>query len=162
MKLRLSIWTMLVAGSLISALNTLAGQIPVKSSPLERQNTGDLNLKRYVAAGDRAYIVGVQDGSLVPSAILNPPKGGIGWHITGQMGGVWAHPIKLIHDFQFFLNGSPLPAATKFVSGTGYIRLELPSTEGLEISETRFAPDGLPVVLVGVQLRSSNPGTTSV
>jgi hypothetical protein len=101
---------MLVAGSLISALNTLAGQIPVKSSPLERQNTVDLNLKRYVAAGDRAYIVGAQDGSLVPSAILNPPKGGIGWHMTGQMGGVWAHPIKLIHDFQFFLNGSPLPA----------------------------------------------------
>ena len=162
MKLRLSIWTMLVAGSLISALNTLAGQIPVKSSPLERQNTVDLNLKRYVAAGDRAYIVGVQDGSLVPSAILNPPKGGIGWHITGQMGGVWTHPIKLIHDFQFLLNGNPLPAATKFVSGTGYVRLELPSTEGLEISETRFAPDGLPVVLVGVQLRSSSPGTKSV
>lgn len=162
MKLPISIWTMLLAGTLISAPNTRAGQIPLESSPLERQNTVSLNLKRYVAAGDRAYIVGVQDGSLVPSVILNPPNGGIGWHITGQMGGVWAHPIKLIHDFQFLLNGNPLPAATTFVSGPGYIRLELPSTKGLEISEARFAPDGLPVVLVGVQLRNSSPGTTSV
>jgi hypothetical protein len=153
---------MFIAGSLLSAPNSQAGQIPLKSSPLERQNTVELNLKRYVAAGDRAYIVGVQDGSMVPSMALNPPKGGIGWHITGQMGGVWAHPIKLIHDFQFLLNGNPLPAATKFVSGTGYIWLELPSTEGLEISETRFAPDGLPVVLLGVQLRSSSPGIKSV
>jgi hypothetical protein len=162
MKLRLSIGTMLIAGSLLSAPNLQAGQIPLKSSPLERQNTVELNLKRYVAAGDRAYIVGVQDGSMVPSTILNPPNGGIGWHITGQMGGVWAHPIKLIHDFQFLLNGNPLPAATKFVSGTGYVRLELPSTGGLEISETRFAPDGLPVVLVGVQLSNTNPGSATV
>jgi hypothetical protein len=47
----------------------------------------------------------------------------------------------------------------------------LPSTDGLEISETQFAPDklapdgfapdGLPVVLVGVRLRNSNPGVVS-
>ena len=116
-------------------------------------------MKRYVAAGDRAYVVGVQDGSQVPAVSLNP--NGIGWHITGQMGGVWAHPIKLLNQFQFFLNGNLLPAATKFVSGEGYVRLELPPTNGLEISETQFAPDGLPVVLVGVQLRNSNPSVAS-
>jgi glycogen debranching enzyme len=159
MKLRLSIWTMLIAGSLLSAPTTRAGQIPLKNAPLERQTDENLNMKRYVAAGDRAYVVGVQDGSLVPDVSLNP--NGIGWHITGQMGGVWAHPIKLLHQFQFFLNDNPLPAAAKFVSGTGYVRLELPPTNGLEISETQFAPDGLPVVLVGVQLRNSNPGLNS-
>ena len=159
MKLRLSIWTMLIAGSLLSAPATRAGQIPLKNAPLERQTDQNLNMKRYVAAGDRAYVVGVQDGSQVPAVSLNP--NGIGWHITGQMGGVWAHPIKLLHQFQFFLNGKLLPAATKFVSGEGYVRLELPPTDGLEISETQFAPDGLPVVLVGVQLRNSNPGVAS-
>jgi hypothetical protein len=159
MKLRLSIWTMLIAGSLLSAPTTRAGQIPLKNEPLERQTDENLNMKRYVAAGDRAYVVGVQDGSQVPAVSLNP--NGIGWHITGQMGGVWAHPIKLLNQFQFFLNGNPLPAATKFVSGEGYVRLELPPTNGLEISETQFAPDGLPVVLVGVQLRNSNPGVAS-
>ena len=159
MKLRLSVWTALIAGSLLSAPTTPAGQIPLENAPLERQTSENLNMKRYVAAGDRAYIVGVQNGSLVPDVSLNP--NGIGWHITGQMGGVWAHPIKLLHQFQFFLNDNPLPAATTFVSGTGYVRLELPPTDGLEISETQFAPDGLPVVLVGVQLRNSNPGVAS-
>jgi hypothetical protein len=159
MKLRLSIRTLLIAGSLLSLPTTQAGQIPLKNGPLERQTAENLNMKRYVAAGDRAYVVGVQDGSLVPDVSLNPK--GIGWHITGQMGGVWAHPIKLLHQFQFFLNDNLLPAAAKFVSGTGYVRLELPPTNGLEISETQFAPDGLPVVLVGVQLRNSNPGVNS-
>jgi hypothetical protein len=150
---------MLIAGSLLSAPSTRAGQIPLKNAPLERQTDENLNMKRYVAAGDRAYIVGVQNGSLVPDVSLNP--NGIGWHITGQMGGVWAHPIKLLHQIQFFLNDNPLPAATKFVSGTGYVRLELPPAQGIEISETQFAPDGLPVVLVGVQLRNANPGVNS-
>jgi hypothetical protein len=159
MKLRLSIWTMLIAGSLLSVPTSRAGQIPLKNEPLERQTDQNLNMKRYVAAGDRAYVVGVQDGSLVPDISLNP--NGIGWHITGQMGGVWAHPIKLLHQFQFFLNDNLLPPAAKFVSGTGYVRLELPPTNGLEISETQFAPDGLPVLLVGVQLRNSNPGVNS-
>jgi hypothetical protein len=159
MKLRLSIWTMLIAGSLLSAPTTLAGQIPLKNQPLERQTDQNLNMKRYVAAGDRAYVVGVQDGSQVPAISLNP--NGIGWHITGQMGGVWAHPIKLLNQFQFFLNGNLLPAATKFVSGEGYVRLELPTTNGLDISETQFAPDGLPVVLVGVQLSNLSPSVAS-
>ena len=159
MKLRLGIWTMLIAGSLLSAPMTLAGHIPLKNEPLERQTDQNLNMKRYVAAGDRAYVVGVQDGSQVPALSLNP--NGIGWHITGQMGGVWAHPIKLLHQFQFFLNGNLLPAATKFVSGEGYVRLELPPTNGLEIGEIQFAPDGLPVVLVGVQLSNSSPSVAS-
>ena len=64
-------------------------------------------------------------------------------------------------SFQFYLNEKLLPPATTFVSGTGYVRLELPPTDGLEISETEFAPDGLPVVLVGVKLRSLSPGTTN-
>src|SRR5271165_392420 len=153
MKLRLSLWTMLIASSLLSAPGTRAGQIPWNRSPLERQTSENLFEKRYVAAGDRAYVVGVQDGSVAPN--------GIGWHIKGQMGGVWAHPIKLLDHFQFYLNDNLLPPATTFVSGTGYVRLELPLTQGIEISETQFAPDGLPVVLVGVKLRSLSPGTTS-
>ena len=159
MKLRLSISIMLIAGSLLPTPRIWAGQIPLKNAPLERQTIENLDMKRYVAAGDRAYIVGVQNGSLVPDVNLNPD--GIGWHIKGQMGGVWAHPIKLIHQIRFLLNDTPFPAATKFVSGTGYVRLELPPTNGIEISETAFAPDGLPVVLIGVRLGNPNPGNNS-
>ena len=158
MRPRLSIRTMLIAGALLSAGSAPA--LPLKNSPPERENTVNLNDKRYVTAGDRAYLVGVQDGSQV-SELSQQPANGIGWHISGQMGGVWVHPIKLLQEYQFFLNGTPLPAATKFVSGAGYVRLELPATQGMAISETQFAPDGLPVVLVGVQLQNLNTGTTS-
>ncbi len=154
MKLRFSLCTILLAGSLLSSPNVKAGQIPLNGSPFERQTTEMLDMKRYVAAGNRAYVVGIQDGSVNPS--------GIGWHITGQMGGVWAHPIKLLDHFQFYLNGQLLPPATTFVSGTGYVRQELPLTQGITITETQFAPDDLPVVLVGVDLYTANPGTTNV
>ncbi|MFN8349299.1 MAG: glycogen debranching protein [Spirosomataceae bacterium] len=43
----------------------------------------------FVAAGDRVYLVGHQDGSF--------PE--LGWHITGEMGGIWDHPIKLMDGF---------------------------------------------------------------
>lgn len=39
----------------------------------------------FVTAGDRIYMVGHQDGSF--------PE--LGWHIKGEMGGIWNHPIKL-------------------------------------------------------------------
>ena len=43
----------------------------------------------FVTAGDRVYIVGFQDGSF-PA---------LGWHITGEMGGIWDHPVKLMDGF---------------------------------------------------------------
>lgn len=43
----------------------------------------------FVTSGDRVYMVGHQDGSF--------PE--IGWHIKGEMGGIWNHPIKLMDGF---------------------------------------------------------------
>ena len=43
----------------------------------------------YVTAGDRVYMVGHQDGSFPD----------LGWHIQGEMGGIWNHPIKLMDGF---------------------------------------------------------------
>ncbi|MEZ4851553.1 MAG: glycogen debranching protein [Bacteroidia bacterium] len=43
----------------------------------------------YVTAGNRVYMVGHQDGSFPD----------LGWHITGEMGGIWNHPIKLMDGF---------------------------------------------------------------
>src|SRR5580704_14152867 len=51
-----------------------------------RSTTENLAAKRYVTVGDRAYIVGTQDGSFP----------GMGFHISGHMNGVWAHPLKLL------------------------------------------------------------------
>ncbi len=46
-----------------------------------------------VTAGDRVYMVGHQDGSF--------PE--LGWHIKGEMGGIWDHPIKLMDGFEIVL-----------------------------------------------------------
>lgn len=43
----------------------------------------------FVTPGNRVYMVGHQDGSF--------PE--IGWHIKGEMGGIWNHPIKLLDGF---------------------------------------------------------------
>ena len=102
--------------------------------------------KRYVAAGDRAYVIGAQDGGFAP----------MGWHIRGEMGGVWAHPIKLLDGYWFSVNGSWLPAATRFVSGAGYVRTRFPQTGGLGVKVTQFAPDGSPVVLVGLRFTNTS------
>ena len=44
----------------------------------------------YVTAGDRAYLIGTQDG--------NFPD--MGHHVPGEMAGLWLPPIKLIDGFQ--------------------------------------------------------------
>lgn len=46
-----------------------------------------------VTAGNRVYMVGHQDGSF--------PE--LGWHIKGEMGGIWDHPIKLMDGFEIAL-----------------------------------------------------------
>src|ERR1700683_948651 len=112
-----------------------------------RSTTENLAAKRYVVAGDRAYIVGTQDGAFP----------GMGFHIKGHMNGVWSHPLKLLDSYQFILDNTALPAAEKFTSGPGFVQLNLPVTSGLEITQTEFAPDGLPVVLIGLELQNVSP-----
>ncbi len=43
----------------------------------------------FVTAGDRVYMVGHQNGSF--------PE--LGWHIKGEMSGIWDPPIKLLDGF---------------------------------------------------------------
>jgi hypothetical protein len=110
-----------------------------------RSTTTNLSEKRYVAAGDRAYVVGVQDGTFPP----------IGWHITGTMGGVWSHPLKLLESYTISIGGSAMPAAQQFTSGPGFVQLNFPVTDSLQVTRTEFSPDGLPVVLVGLTIQNT-------
>src|ERR1700704_4041439 len=77
--------------------------------------------RREVAAGTRAYSIGFEDGRFYAN----------GWHITGEMGGVWTPPLKLVDGIWFGLDGQWVGPATKFTSGWGYTRYDLPSTAGL-------------------------------
>ena len=91
----------------------------------------------FVTAGDRVYMVGHQDGGF--------PE--LGWHIKGEMGGIWNHPIKLMDGFNAFLitDGEkvPLGKAYRFtnypMAGRHDYRLD---SLGLEVERWQFVPDG--------------------
>jgi glycogen debranching enzyme len=108
--------------------------------------TDMLGERRYVAAGDRAYVIGAEDGRFPP----------MGWHIRGEMGGVWAHPIKLLDGYWFALNDAWLPAATSYTTGAGFVQMQFPDTAGYEVTRTEFSPDGLSAVLVGLTIRNTD------
>src|SRR5918993_1695517 len=143
--LRRIIGIVVVACTLVLIVS-VAGAAP---SLEPRSTTAQLDDKRYVAAGDRAYVIGSEDGRFPP----------MGWHIRGEMGGVWAHPIKLLDGYWFALDDQWVPPASRFTTGAGYAQMQFPKTACLEVTRTEFAPDGSPVVLVGLTLR--NPDSTS-
>lgn len=105
----------------------------------------------FVTAGDRVYMVGHQNGSF--------PE--LGWHITGEMGGIWNHPIKLMDGFEIELNDGQtsfkLDAADSF---TNYPYANKHSynweASGLQIDRWNFVPDGTQGMYV--QLVIENPG----
>ena len=103
--------------------------------------------RRYVAIGTRAYSVGTENGRF-PA---------IGWHTRGEMGGIWTPPIKLLDGLWFAIDDRWIGPATRFASGYGYVRMELPGANGLEVTRTEFAPDGLRAVLVGLTFRADRP-----
>src|SRR5919107_1693282 len=130
---------------------SVVGAAPSPGGPI-RSTTQQLDQKRYVAAGDRAYDIGSEDGHFPP----------MGWHIRGEMGGVWAHPIKLLDGYWFALDGQWIPQSSKFTSGAGYAQMQFPTTDGLNVTRTEFSPDGSPVVLVGLTLQNPDSASKSV
>ena len=98
------------------------------------------------SAAERAQIEGFQDGRFYAN----------GWHITGEMGGIWTPPLKLLDGVWFGIDDKWLGPATKFTSGWGYTRFTLPDTAGLKVERTDFAPDGRRAALFGLKL--TNPG----
>jgi hypothetical protein len=102
--------------------------------------------RREVAAGTRAYSIGFENGRFYAN----------GWHITGEMGGIWTPPLKLLDGVWFGLDGQWVGPATKFSSGWGYTRFDLPTTAGLSLERTDFVPDGRRGALFGLKI--TNPG----
>src|SRR5262245_51271042 len=110
----------------------------------ELSTTSRLQDRREIASGTRAYATGFEDGRFYAN----------GWHITGEMGGVWTPPLKLLDGLWFGVDGQWAGQATKFTSGHGYTRVDLPGLSGLNLSRTDFAPDGRRAVLFGLTLEN--------
>ena len=105
--------------------------------------------RRYVAAGERTRVIGFEDGRFYAN----------GWHISGEMGGVWSEPLKLVDGVWFGIDDQWIGPATSFRSGWGYTEMDLPTTAGLQLQRTDFAPDGHRAALFG--LKMTNPGASA-
>src|SRR5689334_23752755 len=112
--------------------------------------SSNLNNRRYAASGDRAYELGTEDGRY-PA---------MGFHTRGEMGGIWTPPVKLLDGIWFGVNGQWIGPATTFTSGFGYVHMALPSTGpstgGVQLSRTDFAPDGRRAVEIGLTLTAGS------
>ncbi|HEX6619295.1 MAG TPA: hypothetical protein VF024_06540 [Solirubrobacteraceae bacterium] len=73
----------------------------------ELSTNSRLQDRREVAAGQRSYVEGFQDGRFYAN----------GWHTTGEMGGVWAPPLKLVDGVWFGIDDQWVGQASKFSSG---------------------------------------------
>ena len=97
----------------------------------------------YVTAGDRVYMVGHQNGTFPP----------LGWHIKGEMGGIWNHPIKLMDGFDAELivdkDTLRLDTASSFINypfANKHV-FEFPS-KNLVVERIQFIPDGMQGIFI--------------
>jgi hypothetical protein len=131
------------------AVAVLIGATAAQAATPELSVSNRLQDRREVAAGNRAYAVGFEDGRFYAN----------GWHITGEMGGVWSPPLKLVDGVWFGVGDQWVGQATKFSSGYGYTRYTLPDAGGLQLQRTDVAPDPRRAVLFGLQM--TNPGSSA-
>ena len=115
----------------------------------EVSTTDRLKDRRAVVAGARAYSTSFQDGRFYAN----------GWHITGEMGGIWSPPLKLADGIWFGIDDAWVGPATRFTSGRGYARYAFAPTAGLRLARTDFVPDGRRAALFGLSL--ANPSQTA-
>ena len=147
------------ATALLLGVAVMAAQVPATATPRgggtaaavaaagdELSVSTRLADRREVSAGTRAYSIGFEDGRFYAN----------GWHITGEMGGVWTPPMKMVDGVWFGLDDQWVGPATKFTSGWGYSRYDLPDTAGLKVARTDFVPDGVRGALFGLTV--TNPG----
>src|SRR3954447_3710897 len=125
----------------------LIGASAAQAATTELSVTTRLQDRREVAAGQRSYAEGFEDGRFYAN----------GWHTTGEMGGVWTPPLKLVDGVWFGIDDQWVGQATSFSSGWGYTRYDLPDTGGLHVQRTDVAPDANRAALFGLQL--TNPAT---
>ena len=110
--------------------------------------------KPYVTAGDRAYLIGTQDGGFPD----------LGSHVPGEMAGLWVHPIKLADGFWATIRDETsgreiaLSQARELVTYPyGTLLRYGPVLDGLVVERFQFSPDGQPAVVVEYRLRNTSP-----
>jgi glycogen debranching enzyme len=103
----------------------------------------------FTAAGDRLYLIGNQDGSFPD----------MGWHVEGEMGGIWMHPIKLMDGFTVSISSGEtsicLDEGKSFTNYPMANAIEFDASNlGLEINRLHFVPDGRQGMVVLFQIKN--------
>lgn len=112
------------------------------------ENSGYL----YVTAGNRLYCIGNQAGQF--------PE--VGFHVPGEMGGIWQQPIKLLDGFSLSLinpaTGLPYKSVQdSFITCSMATKFHyLVEGENIGITQTQFVPDNLPVLVVEYTIRNNS------
>ncbi|HEU4948868.1 MAG TPA: glycogen debranching protein [Kribbella sp.] len=132
---------------------TTATAVAAGSMGGELSETTRLADRRSLVVGDRAFAMGDETG-LYPAT---------GWHIRGEMGGIWTPPLKLLDGLWFGVDGAWLGkdvTAAKYTSGHGYQRIDYPGA--VNVQRTDFVPDGVRATVVGLTLRSDQARTVKL
>jgi hypothetical protein len=118
-------------------------------------NRAENKSKEYVTPGDRAYIIGNQDGSF-------PDMGG---HVKGEMGGLWVHPIKMMDGFWLNISDNRsgesiwVTNAEKFINYPFGNKLVYPEPlNKMEITRFQFCPDGQAGIVIEYTLKNLSDG----
>ena len=131
---------------------TLLSQTEGAAGPMRGiSNHGRNPGQPYVTAGDRAYLIGTQDGGFPD----------LGTHVAGEMAGLWIHPIKLADGFWAAIRDRssgrqvPLADAEQLVTYPYGTRLRYDNVDGLEVERFQFSPDGHAGLIVQYELRNT-------
>lgn len=111
----------------------------------------------FVAAGDRIYLVGHQNGTFPD----------LGWHVEGEMGGIWLHPIKLMDGFTASISIDEktfcLDNANSFTNYPFSNVLSFSNPEnGIEVERLQFAPDGREGMVILFKIKNVDKSDKSV
>ena len=109
--------------------------------------------KPYLTAGDKSYIVGLQDGSF-------PDMGG---HVEGEMGGFWTLPVKLLDAIRLEVSeagedkGVILEKASEFVNypqGNKFIYPQV--LRGIDMERFQFCPQGKQGMVISYTFKNNS------
>lgn len=103
----------------------------------------------FAIAGPELFMVGDQHGGFPP----------MGYHISGEMGGIWTHPVKLLDGLWLTVRGTGgevcLDKATRFVVGPGVCEhhQEIPEM-GLQATRREWVTDAFPGLVVEYHIKN--------
>lgn len=110
----------------------------------------------FFAAGDRVYLVGHQNGGFPD----------LGWHVEGEMGGIWNHPIKLMDGFSATLSFDNqkfcLDQADQFINyPVGNKHIFNTSIPGVRVERFQFVPEAKEGVVIEFSFENQEQSSKS-